>query len=107
MDRETCLCRRHKNIHLKHEKLYALGILNVSDLDVLRELCCNPDSETQNKAYMYRECNECKEKRIGFHLHDRDQNEPTYWFKWQTVGFPTKENDQSVIKQGKSEGFVS
>ena len=91
-DRETCKCRTHENMQLMADRLYNLKVIKEKyPENILHTVCCS----VKSSECMYRECNDCKDRRVKFEPYER--TETTWWYEWKLVDHEYKN------KSGKTE----
>ena len=110
-DRETCLCKRHENLQFKANKLRQLKLVSTADLD---DLAAKITCHTGELQCMYRTCEVCKDRMIGFDI--LEPGTMVEWYEWRTkkveresshstdiaprtVSRTAKENVKGTIKQ--------
>ena len=92
-DRDTCLCKIHKNIQYLATKLKDLQLVKTDNLDELVEsVSCN----TADRVCMYGECRRSEEHLITMDIPD--ENVQTSWYAWKTI-----REDRQIKKQGNTE----
>ena len=80
-DRDTCLCKTHENLQCKADKMSAENAVRTRDINLLvQDIVCSSDS----KQCMYRECQNCKNKKVKTFEEEKDlHGNQTWWYVWK------------------------
>ena len=102
-DRDTCTCKLHANIEFMVKRLKENNVIRSSVKDVCANMCCNVTS----KRCMYRECGECKDKRLDTES-EYEEGRQVWVYNWvnrseerivQRANGPSTINVQVTVKE--------